>query len=240
MKYLILCLAAITISCGSTSQEQGESTSDDNSVSKGHSCLSELTNPAQWYSKSAVASLFNVEEEGIDEKVLESFSSLQYKWDTDRTYIMKAGNIEMEVPSNNGVAIQIKNLDDAIEKAEEMHKKTFTYEEYFDGYHTPLTPEDEKFIDESIDEKGEEDEDFDAELVKELLAAAPSENSGKVQDLGEKANKYVQLGPGISETRLSVLQGNVVLQVFVDISDEDLEDLAAAIKIAEAVIALCD
>jgi hypothetical protein len=58
--------------------------------------------------------------------------------------------------------------------------------------------------------------------------------------LGDKANQYVQTAPGLRETRLSVLYGNVVLLVSVDISDEDADDLTAATTVAEAVIGLCD
>lgn len=51
---------------------------------------------------------------------------------------------------------------------------------------------------------------------------------------------YVKVAPESRETRLAVLHGNVVLLVNADISDEDADDLAAAKKVAEAVIGPCN
>ena len=97
-----------------------------------------------------------------------------------------------------------------------------------------------KAINEAIDKKGEKDENFEAKTAKKLLALAPTEKYNEVQNLGDKANKYVQLAPGLRETRLAVLTGNVVVQISVDISDDDSEDLSAAKRIAQSVIDLCD
>jgi hypothetical protein len=241
MKYLIICLTAIIFSCGGSSQDQIESTTKTQKVSEEKSCLAEITDPAKWYSLSAVASLVNEPEENIEEKVQEKYRSLQYNWRNDRTHTMKAGKVEMEVPTRNIIAITIKNLDEAIEKATKRHKnRTFTYAEYFDSYYSQVTKEDQKIIDEQIDKKGEEDENFDAKTVKKLLAMAPTENYTDIEDLGDDANMYVQLAPGLRETRLALLHGNAVVQISVDISDDDVEDLAIAKTVAKAVMSLCD
>ena len=107
-------------------------------------------------------------------------------------------------------------------------------------FHSQVTKEDKKKLDEAIDRKGEANQDFGAMTAKKTLALAPTENYTDITNIGDKANHYVQLAPGLRETRLTVLHGNVVIYVNVDISDEDAEDLAAAKKVAEAVIGLCD
>ncbi len=244
MKYLIICLTALILSCaGGDSQEQTESTSNDNKTNSNEkSCLAEITDPGKWYSLTAVATFAEKPESNIEKNVYERFHQLQFNWKNERKYTMKVGKVEMVLPTNNVIAITIKNLDAAIEKAARMHKgrRTFTYAEYFDSYHSQITKEDMKTIDEAIDKKGEEDKNFDAKTTKKLLAMAPTEGYADISDLGDGANKYVQLAPGLRETRLTVLHGNVVLQVNVDISDEDSEDLNTAINVAKAVIALCD
>jgi len=242
MKYLIICLAFSLFSCSGNSQEQSNPASDDKKSSNKTSCLADITDPAQWYSLSSVAALVNMAEESIEQKVYEKMNSLQYNWRTDRSHIMKLGKAEMEVPTNNVIAIVVKNLDEAIERATRMHRgrKTFTYEEYFNSYHSQVTKEDQKIIDEQIDKKGEEDENFDSKTAKKLLAMAPTENYSDISDLGDRANKYVQLAPGLRETRLAVLFGNVVILISVDVSDEDSDDLDAAKTVAKAVMGLCD
>ena len=243
MKYLLICLLAITISCGGGSaKEPSEPISDvKEAKSLEKSCLSEITDPGKWYSVSQVTALTNQSAADVKMTVSEKYSQVQFNWKSDRKYTMKVGKTEMEIPTNNTISITIKNLDVSIEKATRMHKgKTFTYAEYFDGYHTQATKEEQKIIDEQIDKKAERDKDFDAETVKKVLALAPTEGYSDIGDLGNDANKYVQLAPGLRETRLAVLHGNVVLLVNVDISDDDEADFIAARSIAEAVMALCD
>lgn len=244
MKFLIICFASILISCIGSSQEQSKPAAEGNKTSNKRSCLTEITDPEKWYSIRAVASLVKVPEDSIEQKVYESKKqpSCSYHWKTDRTYVMKAGHVEMEVPVNNVIVISIINLDDAIESAEKMHKgrRTFTYAEYFDSYHSQVTKEDQKTIDEVIQKKGEEDKDFDAKTAKKIFALAPTEDYSEIQNLGDEANKYIQLAPGLREIRLAVLHGNVALLISVDIADEDAEDLAAAKTVAQDIIAKCD
>lgn len=244
MKYLIISFAALIFSCGENSQknaqEQNEAVSENQEkVSNEGSCLAEITDPAKWYSVSAVASLVNEPEENIKEKVNEQFRSCQYNWRNDRKHMMKAGKAEIEVPTTNVLSITIKNLDTEIEKATKMHKgKTFTYAEYFKGYYSQATKDDQKIIDEMLDKKAEEDPNV--KLAKKMLALVSTENYTEIDDLGDKANHYVQVGPGLRETRLAVLYGNVVIQLTADISDVDADDLTIVKAVAEAVIALCD
>jgi hypothetical protein len=240
MKYLNIYLVAIIISCGGSSQKQRDTASEENTVTGEQSCLADITDPAKWYPLSAVSTLVNQPEEKIKQQASEQYKSCQYNWKTERTHVMKAGNVEMEVPTNNTIAITIRNLDEDIEKANRMHKREFTYDEYFDSYHTLATKEEMEEINKSLDKKAEEDKDANAKLAKGLLAQAKTENFSHLDDLGDKANQYVQTAPGLRETRLSVLYGNVVLLVSVDISDEDADDLTAATTVAEAVIGLCD
>lgn len=238
MKYLNICLLAIIISCGGSSQEQSETASEENTTTGEQSCLAEITDPAKWYSISAVASLVNQPEENIKQKALEQYKSCQFSWQTDRTHVMNAGNIEMEVPTKNSIGIMIRNLDEDIERAVRMHKREFTYEEYFDGYHTLATKEQMEEINKSLDKKAEEDPN--AKLAKGILAQVGTEKFSQVDDLGDKANQYVQTGPGLRQAQLSVLYGNVVILISVDISDEDADDLTTAATVAEAVMGLCD
>ena len=243
MKYFFICLIAIILSCAGSSTDAAAENSPikKNTSSDKKSCLSKITDPDKWYSTSQVASLTNQPEIDIEKTPNEKYSQLQFNWKSDRTYMMKVGKIEMEIPTNNTISITIKSLDEAIEKATKMHKnKTFTYAEYFDSYHSQVTEEDKEYINEKIDEMGEEDKDFDSKLAKKVLAMAKTENYTDVTDLGDDGNMYVQLAPGLRETRLAVLHGNVVLLVNVDVSDEDGVDYEAARKIAKAVIALCD
>jgi hypothetical protein len=153
--------------------------------------------------------------------------------------MMKMGTVEMEVPTNNTIAIRMVSLDEAIEKASRMHKRSFTYEEYFDMYHTLVTKEDREQIDKSLDKKAEEDKNFDAQTAKKLLDAVKTENFTDVENLGDKANLYVQAAAGIRTTQLSVLHDNVVVLISVDISDDDAEDSDAAKAIARDVVDLC-
>ena len=244
MKYLIISLTALMCSCGGDAQEntreQNETSSENQEevASKG-SCLAEMTDPAKWYSSAAVASLVNEPEENIKEKVNEQFHSCQYNWRNDRKHMMKAGKVEMEVPTNNTLSITIRNLDTEIEKATKMHNgKTFTYMEYFKAYYSQPTEEDQKIIDETIEKKAEEDPD--AKLAKKLLATTSTENYTEIDDLGDKANHYVQVAPGLRETRLAVLDGNVAILITADVSDEDATDLTVVKTVAKAVIALCN
>ncbi len=155
MKYLSICIAVIIISCGGSSQEQSETAAADDKGSNEQSCLAAISDQTKWYPLSAVASLVNAPEESISQDAFKGvITSCTYRWKTDRTHLVKAGNIEMAVPAKNFIAISIENLDDAIEKASRMHKnRTFTYAEYFDGYHTPATKEEQEKIDNSIDRK---------------------------------------------------------------------------------------
>lgn len=239
MKYHTIYLAVMFISCGGTSQEQTETASDQSETTNERSCLAEVTDPTKWYPLSDVASLVNVPEESIDQRANEKMHYCQYHWKTDRTYLMKAGNSEIEVPTNNTIAITIKNLDEAIEKASRMHKRSFTYAEYFNGFYSQVSKEDMEQIDKSLDKKAEEDKDFDAKTAKSLLAAAKTENYAKLNDLGDDAIKSVKTAPGLRETRLVVLYGNVVLLINIDISDEDADDLTAAKTVAEAIMNIC-
>jgi len=244
MKYLIISFAALMFSCGENQQEnaqkQNETVSENQEeVSNEGSCLAEITDPAKWYSLSALASLVNEPEENIKKKVNEKFSSCQYNWRNDRKHMIKAGKVEIEVPTANVLSITIRNLDTEIEKATKMHKgKTFTYAEYFKGYYTQTTVEDQKIIDETLDKKAEEDPNV--KLANKMLALVSTENYAEIDDLGDKANHYVQVAPGLRETRLAVLYGNVVVLITADISDEDADDLTIVKAVAEAVIALCD
>jgi hypothetical protein len=240
MKYLSIYLVAIIIGCGGSSKDQTETDSNPVEVAGDPSCLAEITDPATWYPLSAVASLVNLPEASIEQKASQQFNSCQYYWKTDRTHTMKAGNIEVEVPTRNTIAITIRNLDVDIEKANRMHKKEFTYAEYFEGYHTLATEEDMEQINKRLDEKAEADKDANAKTAKGLLAAVKTENYTEVNDLGDRANHYVQEAAGVRQTQLTVLSGNVVLLIGVDISDEDTDDLAAARTIAEAVLGLCN
>jgi hypothetical protein len=160
---------------------------------------------------------------------------------------MKIGASEVEVDAKNVIAVMIKNLDTEIEKwlAHKYVKQTeMSYEEYFDQFHgEPMTAEDKKAVNKELDKKAETDEDFDqksADMAKGILAMAKTEKYTELNDIGDKANYYVQLAPNLRELRLAVLSGNVVLQISVDISDNDDEDLAMARKVAEAVMANCD
>jgi hypothetical protein len=231
------------ISCaGGNSQEPAETTTVEKKTnSKNKSCLSDITDPGKWYSISQAAAITSEPEANIEASPNEKYQQIQFNWKNDRKHTMKIGNTSMEIPTNNMIAITIKNLDDGIEKATKRHKnRTFTYGEYFDSYHTQATKEEQKVIDEMIDKEGEENEDFDAKTTKKLLALAPTEGFSDITDLGDDANMYVQMAPGLRETRLAVLHGNVAILVNVDISDDDGVDLSAARKIAEAVMALCD
>jgi len=196
-----------------------------------------MTDPEQWYSKAELITLVGEDEENIKLKSNPKYDNCIFRWENDRKTLMKMGKLEMEVPANNNVGITITQLDTKIERAEKLHKRTFTYEEYFDTYHT-TTKEGEEQVKKSLEEKGKEDEK--AKAAKGLLAMAPSEGHASITGLGDKANKYVQTAPGLRETRLSILHGNVVVMVNADVSEDDEKDLEVAKAVAKSVLGLCD
>lgn len=245
MKYLCLSLLLLLFSCGGGSSEntsETETSSEESKPASKSSCLADMSDPAQWYSTAKVAALTQVAEADIEESVFDRMNSIQFNWASDRKYTMKVGNNEMELPSNNVIAVFIKPLDEAIEKASKRYKRTYTYEEYFDSHYGGISKEDRKQIDKAIDQKEEEGElkEKEAETAKSLMDMAPTEGQTEVSDLGDKANKYVQLAPGLRETRLAVLHGNVVISINADISADDEEDLSTAVAVAREVMGLCD
>ncbi|XOV94152.1 MAG: hypothetical protein ACFHWX_05480 [Bacteroidota bacterium] len=241
MRYLTVLFVSIIWSCGGSPQNHTESTDQQaSSISSGSSsssCLAEITDPEQWYSKTELAQLVGESEEIINFKSNPQYDNCNFSWKNDRKSMMKMGNIEMEIPSNNTVGITITKLDDKIERAEKTHKRSFTYEEYFDMYHT-TTKKGEEQVKEALDEKAKEDES--AKTAKSLLDMAPTEGHTDVTGLGDKANMYIQTAPGLRETRLSILHGNVVIMVNADVSADDATDRETAEAVAKSVLALCD
>jgi hypothetical protein len=246
MKYLISFLALILLSCGTSGNQESDQESTSERVSQNKSCLADMPDPATWLPLSTAAALVKVPEAEIRQKIYQDISC-GYSWKSDRTYTMKIGNREMEVEANNSISISTKNLDEEIEKwlAKSYVKQTeMSYVEYFDNFHgAPMTKEEKEEVNKSLDEKAERDENFDkksAETAKGLLALSKTENFTELNDLGDKANYYIQLAPNLRELRLAILHGNVVLSITVDVSDDDAEDLSTARAVAEAVMANCN
>ena len=119
-----------------------------------------------------------------------------------------------------------------------------SYVDYFDQFHgAPMTKEDKEVVNKKLDEKAKKDENFDeksAETAKGLLAMSKTEHFTELNDIGDRANYYIQLAPNLRELRLAALSGNVVLSIVVDVSDDDAEDLSTARAVAEAVMAQCN
>ena len=242
MKYVILLLALIFAGCTGNSQNQAPPTATQLNNDGKKSCLAEMVNPAQWISLSQVASIVNVAEENIDQKVEERLNSLAFEWKTGRMGTMKIGKKDHEMPIWDKVAMVIKSVDEELQKRSERYNRgeIYTYTEYFDKFYSFNPKKDMKAINDAIDQKAKEDEDFDAKTAKKAFELAPSEGDDQIANLGDRAHKYVQTAPTLRETRLSVLHGNVVIQLFVDISDDDSKDLEVAIKVAESILAKCD
>ena len=246
MKYPILFAALLLISCSSEVKDQNKPEAQSSetiktSSSAKKSCLNEVKNPADWLDVETLATIVNEAAANIEVDAMEKYSSLQFGWKNDRKTTAKLGDREMEYPASNVVAITVKNVDEAIIKAQKYLKnKEFTYAEYFKSYHGHITEEAEKAIDDAIDKEGEENENFDATTAKKILDMAPTEGYENIEGLGDLANKYTQLAPGLRETRLSILTGNAVLMINVDISADDTVDIAIAKDVAKAVLALCD
>lgn len=244
MNYLIPVLALVLICCGTSGNQESENSSSE-IVSQNKSCLGEMTDPVSWLSLSTAATLAKVPETEIEQKIYKPMNTCQYNWKSDRTYTMKIGNAEMKVDANNVIAISVKNLDEEIKKWLEkkyVKKTEMSYVEYFDQFHGAVTEEDKNEVNKKLDEKAKRDEDFDAksaETAKGLLALSKTENFTELNDLGDKANYYIQLAPNLRELRLAVLSGNVVLSIVVDVSDNDSDDLSTARAVAEAVMANC-
>ncbi len=244
--YLIPIFALILICCGAGGNQESKDEPASKVVSTGTSCLAEMTDPATWLPHAKAAELVQLPETEISQKVYQQMSC-SYNWKNDRKYTMKIGANEIEVDAKNVIAVMIKNLDTEIEKwlAHKYVKQTeMSYEEYFNQFHgAPMTAEDKKEVGKELDKKAEKDENFDeksAETAKSLLAMSKTEKYTELNDIGDKANYYVQLAPNLRELRLAVLSGNVVMQISVDISDDDDKDLEMAKKVAEAVMANCD
>ncbi len=240
MKNIIALAVLVILGCGGESKTQTASSASESSFAinpTSKSCLVEITDPVQWYSKTELAGLVGEDEASINFKSNPDYDNCNFNWKNDRKYVMKVSSIEMEVPTNNVVGITIYDLDEKIEKAEKLHKKSFTYEQYFDTYHT-TTKAGEEQVKEALEEKGKED--AKAKAAKGLLDMAPTEGHAEVGGLSDKANTYIQTAPGLRETRLAVLHGNAVVMINVDVSDEDEKDMEIARKVAEGVLGLCD
>ena len=249
MKYFISILSLVLVSCGGGSkQENAESNQEPSvkAVSNRTSCLAGMPDPATWLPMAKAADLLKLPETELKQKVYQDLSC-QYNWKNDRTYKLKVGANEIEVPAANSISITIENLDDKIEKwlSNSYVKQTeMSYLEYFDQFHgAPMTKEDKAEVNKRLDEKAEKDENFtkqQADVGKSVLAMAKTENFTELTDLGDKANYYVQLAPNLRELRLAILSDNVTLMVTADVSDDDAEDLSVARAVAEAVLARCD
>lgn len=230
MKYLTICIAFLLFSCSGSTQEKTDSPAEVKKSSVNGSCLTDVEDPTEWYSLTDVSAIAGVPEGSINQNSSTGrYNTLSFRWDEDR-----------DTKKWSDIHVSIVYLDDIIEKREKRYKRTYTYEEYFDSFHTLETNEEREIIDEAIEKKGEEDENFDADMAKKILSSAPTQDFENIRSVGDKANKYVQTAPGLRELRLSVLHRNVAIMVNVDISDDDNEDLTVAKKIAERIMELCD
>ncbi len=244
MKCIILIFALFLISCnGSSKQESEKETTSAKSQKK--SCLTEMTDPTTWLPLTSAAEILKLPEEQIEQKAYKTISC-NYNWKSDRKYNMEVGKNKIEINARNFISISIKNLDIEIEKwlgRSYVKQKEMSYAEYFDKFNgAPMTKEDKAEVNKQIDKKAEKDEDFDkqkAELAKNIVALSKTENFTELTDLGDKANYYIQLAPNLRELRLAVLSGNVVLNITVDASDNDAEDLSIAKAVAQAIMARC-
>jgi hypothetical protein len=230
MKYLIICLATILISCNGSSQEISEKATVSKKSSKKGSCLADITDPKEWYSLSAVSSLFSEPEENIDRKSRTGYINI----------LSFRCHVKRETVNWSDISITIKNLDEAIEKDSKRYDRNYTYEEYFDAYHGPITKKDKKKIEEEVDKKGKEDESFDTKTAKKVLSYMAPQGYVELKDLGDKAHYY--FGDIVIEkaVSLTVLHRNVVIEINVEMSADDEEDLRVAKKIAQDLMKMCD
>ena len=230
MKYFIIILTAILTSCSGNTQESTNSNEIKTKTKKESSCLTGLENPNDWYTVSSIASISGVSEEKIKKNTRTGNINLL-------TFRIKE---KREKVNWSDISIMIKNIDEAIKKDSERYNRKYTYEEYFQAYHAPVTKKDQKKIDEEIDKKGEEDKSFDTKTAKSALSYLTPHSSGELENFGERAHYKVYDQVLEESVSLTVMHKNVVIEVSVELFDDEEEDLRVAKQIAQDIMTLCD
>jgi hypothetical protein len=249
MKYVPFILSMCLSACGGGADVDNlaSTATEENSSESSKSCLAEMTDPSSWLTPMEVAEIVNHPAADLDPKIYAPASSSTYRWKSGRMYTLTVGNRELQTEVKNELSVVIRNLDKEIEKwlSKKRVKQTeMSYAQYFDQFHGNPTADglmDE--VNRKLDTKAANDQEFSAKaanVAKNAIALVKTEKFTETDIAGNRASFYVHTAPNLHELRLAVLHGNVLIQIIVDASDDDDEDLTMAMEAAKVVMSRCD
>ncbi len=243
-KYLFLVLVGVVAACGKSEKTDsaGETTVSEastlistNSESEGE-CLFEYDQKLdELLTKEMINQVHTLPAEAEKEysKVVKGYHKMEYSWKTDRIKKLKVGNMNIDVPVSNRIAVgsmkQYKEDQDAL--------KLFKM-----SYRTPTKEEIEKtkaYLDKQLDKY----ENKEGEKLTDTQKNVGKGVSGGMMD-NIKINPIEGIGDAAAwdatDNALIVLIGKTEFKVYAELGEDQAANQEIAKKLVQGILAKCD
>ena len=224
---LWLPLAALIGACG----DSGSSASQSSAARGASSCIADYAQRAcELFTTDLVAGVYADLPDDVKTEETAATRSCQHSWPGDRTQVIKAGNMEMELPLHNRVGISW------IEKKKDIDGA----EAWFRHVYRTLSEEEKAATIAALDKELEKQA---AGLSDDQKALAGSFGRGMINasryEIVEGVGTVAAWDAGPRGYTLKVLDGDTEFGIEADISEDGSVDRDLASALARAVIAAC-